>query len=339
MLATLLSALFLQAVGGCPSQVDEVIREWGRYKQDVEGLPQWEKDKIDKLADVVVTSFTAVGCQPLGLITIIGHADKDFHGAAFEKKISDERGASVRDALTTAIIALWKKRKLGPFTKGAIAFDPPPQGVGATQPDPFNKPVVRDRNKNRRVEISIFPRGAPVPIPDTFERRVARFLGLLATKRVDPDPTGKRTDRARCILSKILTPDILEVFVDGTASNQRVGPHVVNENLCSFQGKYDPPPISQTDLAKFLGTVSSILKGPGFGPTVSDAQILKGLSGVIFMINEGIVRVERYITLNSSDFGYVGDVTRGQRLSSIFADHLDDPKSIYSCYKDFHGGE
>jgi hypothetical protein len=85
--------------------------------------------------------------------------------------------------------------------------------------------------------------------------------------------------------------------------------------------------------------VSSILKGPGFAPTVSDEQILKGLSQMIFMINEGIVRVERYITLNSSDFGYTGDKTRGTKLSSIFADHLDDENSIYSCYKDFHGGE
>jgi hypothetical protein len=57
------------------------------------------------------------------------------------------------------------------------------------------------------------------------------------------------------------------------------------------------------------------------------------------MINEGIIRVERYITLNSSDFGYVGDKTMGTRLSAIFADHLNDESSIYSCYKDFRGNE
>jgi hypothetical protein len=57
------------------------------------------------------------------------------------------------------------------------------------------------------------------------------------------------------------------------------------------------------------------------------------------MINEGIVRVERYITLNSAGERYTGDRTRGTRLSSIFADHLEDQNSIYSCYRDFHGGE
>jgi hypothetical protein len=123
------------------------------------------------------------------------------------------------------------------------------------------------------------------------------------------------------------------------AANQTVGPHKVGGNLCSFEGKYDPPAISNADFAKFLGTVNSVLKGPGFGPTVPDATILSGLSGLIFMINEGIIRVERYITLNSSAFGYVGDKTRGTRLSSIFADHLNDANSIYSCYKDFHGNE
>jgi hypothetical protein len=162
---------------------------------------------------------------------------------------------------------------------------------------------------------------------------------LLATKKVDPDPSGRRTGRMQCILGKIRRPDILDLFVDGTAANETVGPHRVGGNLCSFQGKYDPPPISDADFAKFLGRVSIVLKGTGFAPTVPDDQILRGLSALIFMINEGIIRVERYITLNSSDFGYTGDRTRGTRLASIFADHLDDDRSIYSCYKDFHGNE
>src|SRR5262249_19194799 len=138
---------------------------------------------------------------------------------------------------------------------------------------------------------------------------------------------------------KIRQEGILDVFVDGTAANQTVGTKRVGGNLCSFTGNYDPPQLSETEFAKFLGTVSSVLKGPGFAPTVPDEKILQGLSGLIFMINEGIIRVERYITLNSSDFGYVGDKTRGTRLSSIFADHLNDEKSIYSCYKDFKGNE
>jgi hypothetical protein len=330
----------MQAAGlGCPPEVDEIIRGWGQYKDRVELLPQPEQDKIGKIADLIVTSFVTPGCVPLGQITIIGHADHDFHGEAFEKKVSVERATSVAAALSTAIIKGFKAHHIEHLAQGAIAFIPSPTGVGATKPDPANVPHVRDRTLNRRVEIHVRHRGAPTPPPDTFDARVERFLKLLAANKVDPDPSGKRTERAKCILGKIRRPGVLEVFVDGTAANETVGPHHVGGNLCSFQGKYDPPPISNTDLAKFLGTVSTVLKGPGFAPTVPDAKILSGLSALIFVINEGIIRVERYITLNSSDFGYVGDKTRGTRLSSIFADHLNDENSIYSCYKDFHGNE
>jgi hypothetical protein len=324
---------------GCPAEVAEVIHGWGQYQDTVERLPQAERDKISRIADLVVASFTTPGCVPLGQITVVGHADKDFHGAAFEKKVSDERAQSVAAALSTAIIKAFRARKIGHLAKGAIAFLPSPIGIGATQPDPANVPRVTDRTLNRRATIQLRQRGAPVPPPDTFDARVERFLRLLATNKVVPDPSGKRTERAKCILGKIRRPGILDLFVDGTAANQTVGPHKVGGNLCSFEGKYDPPVLSNADFAKFLGTVNSVLKGPGFGPTVPDDKILSGLSGLIFMINEGIIRVERYITLNSSDFGYVGDKTRGTRLSSIFADHLNDANSIYSCYKDFHGNE
>src|SRR5215470_13534169 len=76
---------FKQAsTGVCPAEVDTVIRGWGQYQDAVELLPSPEQDKIAQLADLVVTSFTTPGCIPLGQIAIIGHADKDFHGAAFE---------------------------------------------------------------------------------------------------------------------------------------------------------------------------------------------------------------------------------------------------------------
>jgi Putative amidase domain len=323
----------------CSGQVDETIRGWGQYENQIALLPGPEQSKISKIAELIVTSFIKSGCIPLGQITIIGHADNDFHGPNFEKKVSYERATSVAAALGSAIIAGFKKRGIRRIAKGAIAFIPTPDGVGATQPDPANIPQVKDRALNRRVEIRIRQRGAPVPPPDTLERRIVRFLDLLKSKKVDPDLSGKRTDRARCILNKMLRPGVLDLFVDGTAANATVGTQRVSGNLCSFQGTYDPPPSSTTDLAKFLGTVSAVLKGPGFAPAVPDGKILSGLSSLIFMINEGIVRVERYITLNSSDFGYTGDKTRGIRLSSIFADHLNDENSIYSCYKDFHGNE
>jgi hypothetical protein len=142
MTFTVGSGLFLQASGACPTQVDEVIRGWGQYKEEVALLPPVEKNKISQIADLVVTSFTTPGCVPLGQIIVIGHADKDFHGAAFEIKVSKERATSVAAALGTALVQAFKAHNIGHLARGAIAFDPSPTGVGATQPDPAG---VRDR--------------------------------------------------------------------------------------------------------------------------------------------------------------------------------------------------
>lgn len=316
-----------------------IISGFPEYAVTPEKLEAEQQAILRRIASEIAASFNTG--MPIVAILAVGHADAALRKpiaerAAFERNISQQRAENTLSQIMTEL-----RRLSGATSRDFVSgMQTRAIGVGSTQRLVTSPKTEFERRLNRRVEI-LPARCAlpPPPIPDTFERRITRFLELLKKRCVDPDPAGKRTDRARCILGKILKPGILDVFVDGTASNQQVGKHFVGENLCSWQGKYDPPPLSNADLLKFLGTVSSIFKGPGFAPTVSDEQILKGLSQLIFMINEGIVRVERYITLNSSDFGYTGDKTRGTLLSSIFADHLDDESSIYSCFKDFHGGE
>jgi hypothetical protein len=149
----------------CAGSVSEIIYGWGQYKDDVDKLPEPERKKIEKLADVVVSSFAVPECVALGKIAVVGHADRDAKGAAFEQKISDERALSVASALAQSIMKLWKARSMGPFTKGAIAFDPPPHGVGATIPDAANFPVTTNRERNRRAAITIEGLGAPTPVP------------------------------------------------------------------------------------------------------------------------------------------------------------------------------
>jgi hypothetical protein len=51
---------------------------------------------------------------------------------------------------------------MGTFARGAIAFDPPPHGVGAAEPDE-NALKLRDRTLNRQVFVKLSPRGAPIP--------------------------------------------------------------------------------------------------------------------------------------------------------------------------------
>jgi hypothetical protein len=315
-----------------PIMRDE-IRGWGRYRIFADSLPLSEREKINRLADVVVTSFSKQGCIPLGQITVVGHADKDQRGPQFELRVSEERATTVSAALAKAIMALWRQRRMGKFARGAVAFSK--RGVGATVPDRSNRPVVRDRTQNRRVEVTITPRGTAVPPPDTFEIRIRRLRALLRSRTVDPDPRGKRTPRARCVMEKVQNPTFNAVFVNGTASNERVGRFYVPGFLCDWPGNYDPPPLPFDDMKKFLGDLKAIIRGPGFAPGQSDEQILRLLSQTMFMISDGIVRVQRYITLQSAADTYTGDKT----LNSLFSDHLDDPLSLYSCYKDFTGNE
>jgi hypothetical protein len=158
--------LFIQRVLGSVSAPDtEVIRNWDRHSDT---LPPSEQPTIDRLADIVADSFDPENTTaPLGRITVIGHADKDPLGAAFEKKVSDERALTVAAALAKAIIERLKKRLPQPPPKGAIAFDPAPHGVGATQPDPN---AVHDRRLNRRVVVTVDFRGAPPVKPVTITK-------------------------------------------------------------------------------------------------------------------------------------------------------------------------
>jgi len=337
MKRTLQHALFMQAVTGvCPVEVFETISGWKQYSVNIALLPPNQSGKIDKLADLIVTSFTQVGCAPLRKVKIVGHADKDWHGEQAEHSISLDRAFAVKDELTAKVIQLWEDRHMGPPPPGGVEWEIP-KGMGSTHmiAPPYH-------SENRRVEVTLTPFGAPVPIPDTLARRVARLSKLLETRRLPSDKTGNPTKRARCLMDKMGKPVDLDLYVNGMKSGEQIGKYWVpsGTSLCGWTGNYDPPPISQSDLNKFCGTVSSFIMSSGFAPTNDDAAVLQGLEGLIQQIDEGIIQVERYITNQRDPAGnYIGDNTRGQRLSSIFADHLTDENSIYSCWKGFHGND
>src|SRR5271157_2998497 len=232
MLSALRTALFFQATGGsCPKQVDEVIRGWGQYKEQVKLLPSTEQDKISQIAELIVTSFTTPGCVPLGQITIVGHADNDFHGAEFEKKVSVERAGDVAAALGISIKKAFEAHGIGSIAKGAIGFIPNPGGVGASQPDPINVPHVKDRTLNRRVTIHVGPRGAPVPPPPPdpkteTKQRTGRCNDLL-NKRGMASPV--QTKRVKCIFNKLANnSNVKDRFVDGGQKLVRIRGKFVN---------------------------------------------------------------------------------------------------------------
>jgi hypothetical protein len=356
MAGKLTTALLMQATGGCPGQIDEIIRGWEQYKDRVELLPRPEQDKISQISELIVSSFTRPGCVPLGQIMIVGHADKDAHGVDFEKKVSNERATSVAAALSAAVIAGFKKHGVGHLAPGAIAFMPSPTGVGAVQPDAANLPTVKDRTLNRRVVIQVRQRGAPVPLPDTLERRVKRALKILETKGLKGDP-GQRKPRAVCLLNKMLKTDVVDLFVDGLQTNKRIGTQDVRGPTAGFDGRYDgapvppgplgllsgakpSPPLPDSEFVKLLGTVSSELKGSNWAPGLRDDDILEFLDVVVLeKIYRGILYVERYLATQVHFSGqYIGDKAR-IRCHSLYSDHFDDDNNIYNCWKGYTGGE
>jgi hypothetical protein len=146
----------------CPADSKEVIRGWGQYQDSVDKLSQEERGKIDQLSELIVGSFATPGCTPLGQISIVGHADNDYHGPAFEQRVSEQRAQSVAASLKGAIAENWQRRGLAGSWTNSIRFEPAPYGVGAREPDPANVPKEAKGLLNRRVIIKLRRSSAPV---------------------------------------------------------------------------------------------------------------------------------------------------------------------------------
>jgi hypothetical protein len=314
------------------------------HQSHIDLLPQNERDKIDKLADLVVTSFTQVGCPPLRKVHFAGHADKDWHGPQSEMSISLDRAIAIRDALTERVQQVWKERQMPP----PLPCDPEVtirtwQGLGSTQ---MIAPPFHDAN--RRVEVTLTPYGAPVPVPDTPERRIDRALDILTRVGLKPDATGKRTERTKCILTKLKTAGTDDRYVDGKASNRTINGNHVSLWICGWRGNYnsyvDPKdhskgqvPLPLPEFAQFFGFAREFVKS-ALLPCNTEAQILSNLDFLNVSITHGIIRVERYMTANATAFNYAGDLTRWS-LKNFTANGISNPNSILSCYSGYAGGE
>jgi hypothetical protein len=81
----------MQSVGQAAAQnVETVIYGWGQYKDEVSLLPKPEQDKVDQLADQIVSSFAQSVLPPFRSVIVDGHADKDWHGAQLENTVSGD---------------------------------------------------------------------------------------------------------------------------------------------------------------------------------------------------------------------------------------------------------
>lgn len=153
--------------------VGTVIYGWGQYKDAVPLLPKTEQDKIDQAADLIVPSFAQFTLPPFRSVSIVGHADKDWHGAPFEHEVSKRRAYAVQKALTAKVLELWKERKMGPPPPGGVEWEVDYRGATEMISGPY-------RAQNRRVVIELIRTGPPMPpppAPTTLEQRANRRSG------------------------------------------------------------------------------------------------------------------------------------------------------------------
>ena len=124
---TIQQAKFLVvATGSVGHPVSETIFGWYRYDDNVAFLPTAEQDKLNYLADLIVSSFEQSDFPPFREVKIVGHADKDWHerGASlegstdWEDSVSENRARAVDEYLKDVVPKLWHKRGLGPMPAG-----------------------------------------------------------------------------------------------------------------------------------------------------------------------------------------------------------------------------
>jgi hypothetical protein len=325
-------------------EVGGLILGWGQYKDKASRLPKSEQDKIAQLADLIVSSFAQTDVPPFRRVVINGHADKDWHGPAFEDQVSFNRAEAIQEALTDKVLDLWSERKMGPPPQGGVDWKV--DSFGATK---MIAPAYDKRN--RRVEVVLIPFGPPIPKPeqqdptDTLDKRIDRLQALIKAKGI-PGAPGHRVKRAPCVLEKARKPNIVDVFVDGRSiSVNGVGRfrQISNEGrpcyLPEWPGNYDTArePLPEPEFQKFLGNLVPILKADGFKSSQTDDQVLSILNSVLERIDMGINEVDLYVQKNgmfttATGAGYSGDAVR-TRLQGLYRNHLNDENNIYSCYK------
>lgn len=132
----------------CLPLASQTASGFGPYSNAISTLPAADLQKIRKLAAAIRGSFQP-GCERVVTVRLVGHSDRDKRrGFAYERKISGERAAQVRDALIRFINS--------PALSAQIQWEVVPGG--STQLVVENASVEPQKRRNRRVQM--FPRTA-----------------------------------------------------------------------------------------------------------------------------------------------------------------------------------
>lgn len=314
------------------NQVTETIWNWERYSDQI---PPGEQRKIDKMADLIVSSFVP-GSQeaPFRSVKIVGHADTDNVGTKMERTakelaVSKRRAFAVKDALTAAVKALWAARKMGPPPVGGVAWNAVWKGATELIAGPYNR-------ANRRVEVTLIRSGLPIPPPppcqDTLPKRIERCKRLL--DQLGMPGGAEQTRRMKCVMSKrisILSDE--DMYVSGSS-----GTFVTGKDGKGFFAHLCPPAgipeavfgskLTIPQKAQFFRKVSRDLSSKGFSCQARDAQVLELLGLMDRDILKAISCLHSHIERN----GQAADRWR-VHLNDFIAKRQKDENSIYSCYR------
>ena len=174
----------------CPKTARETVSRFPQYSNSVAALPPEEQAKVKAMAANIVANQRA-GCVPLMKVQLVGHADRDLarerREPGFLLRISRERALAVKNELER----LLNNRALS----SQIAWDV--IGAADRQLVVANPRTELDRQRNRRVEVSITEKPVPPSDCSAAQRQQtdlvkAAAVHYMRTKlgRKEPSPTG-----------------------------------------------------------------------------------------------------------------------------------------------------
>lgn len=126
----------------CPPPAGTTLSRYPAHAVTVAALPAPMQQRLSALATRIRASFRP-GCRPFTLVRIVGHADRDRRGAAFERDVSRRRAEEVERTLRALV---------GP-PASRIRFLR--EAAGATRLVVTNPVTEEQRRENRRTEVVV----------------------------------------------------------------------------------------------------------------------------------------------------------------------------------------
>jgi hypothetical protein len=302
LLLVVLAALRAHAAGNAEGNV--TISDYPRYAINVTQLPPSHQEEMKRVAKALVGALIA-GKDVT--VIVIGHADFDAQGRAFEDKVSDERALGAASALNHFVDQEAALTMLSDELKNRLYIAS--VGVGTLHPVVLRPQNEEDRKANRRVEIQWEVQDHPPAPPFRFDDCVRVLAG-----QSPPGPTRRMT----CVCQKLQAgSNVKSYYYRYEAHNIIPGaaglPHLTDDQWEAAR---------KALFGYFRHDISSINRVAG----LSDAQKAEALKALDLQVGTDIYNWSTKIVAE----GAMGNLE--QAVLSDIKDRMADPNHTYSCY-------